>query len=243
MNLPRPYPLGLCVLAGTAAGVAFSAAGCADDVTDNANDAGVFEAHDSAVEICGACVATECTAAWALCLTDDACLGVRRAKADAGTCACANTRDGGEADAACALYNAFAACSDERTCANDCARACADRCSAGHPTTAAACETGDASSDLDASSDDAATDAGLESDADASASSAPSCTACANAKCSSAKKACTIGSECTSFLECTFGCTDSTCEVDCARLHATGKVAAAELAACTRASCEEACGL
>jgi hypothetical protein len=72
---------------------------------------------------------------------------------------------------------------------------------------------------------------------------AESCASCSDSKCGDAKRACAIGSECANFLECAFACTDSGCVAECGRLHATGKVAAVELATCTQAGCQAECRL
>jgi hypothetical protein len=246
--------LGVLAVAGAlavSAGSVLAGAGCTV-LTNEAllDDAGVFEAGDATVSTCSACVADECTAAWAMCLTNTSCLAIRQcAAAPAGqatSCACQATSDGGLAPES--LYRAFTTCSDARTCASGCAIDCSSRCTdGGELTTPAACDQGDASTEADATADggsdagDAAIDAG---DAGAPAGpTAESCRSCASNKCGDSKKACAIGSECAAFLECTFACADSTCVDDCGRLHATGKVAAVELATCTQAGCESECGL
>ena len=97
-------------------------AGCAEEVTtdDEAADHATFE--KGGADTCGACVADECTAAWALCLTDESCLGVRDCVngSEGGTsCVCAAATDGGKSPAK--LYRAFTMCNDARTCAGACA--------------------------------------------------------------------------------------------------------------------------
>lgn len=252
MMLSSPHHLGLLALPGAfmvSTGAALLAgSGCASDVSDAlADDAGAFEGSDAGVASCAPCVASQCTAAWALCLTDESCLAVRRCGAATGcdeacatSCVCAADADGGSGGA---LYRAFAACTDARRCAEGCATDCASSCAAAAPTTTpAACHAADASTTADAGNDSgSAPDAG-----DFTApgpATADSCASCAEDKCGDAKKACAVGSECASFLACTFGCTDSGCTDDCGRLHATGKVAAVELATCTQTGCKLDCGL
>ncbi|MBX3204227.1 MAG: hypothetical protein KF764_04115 [Labilithrix sp.] len=243
MKSPPRHPLGLYALTGAlvlGGGSLLAGSGCSTATSDAASDdAGVFEARETGSATCGACVADACTAAWATCLTDEACLAVRRcAAADgcdgacAATCACSGEADGG------ARYRAFAACSDARTCGDGCATDCAARCTGGPPSIAAPAPCDDADGDAGAGS---ASDGGEA--APPTAPTAESCASCAASKCGDAKRACAIGSECASFLACVFECADEACADGCGRLHATGKVAAVELATCTQAGCESECGL
>jgi hypothetical protein len=217
------HHLGWLALLGVFAcggGTAFAATGCNEVTTEASPDAGKLEPSRTTTATCESCVASECTASWALCLTDESCLDARRTS-------CANVgADGGTTSSGAAAYRAFMSCNDAQTCTGSCASDCAQRCAntAAAPAPAA-CEVPDAAS------------------ADASTSSASSCASCANSKCGNAKKACGNGTECTAFLACTFTCTSSTCENECGRLHATGRVAAVELATCTQAGCDEECGL
>lgn len=218
-------------------------AGCSDDVAStDATDGGSFEERDATTDTCGACVADQCTAAWALCLTDDGCLEARACVSrgsNASACICRTTGDGGTS--AEGLYRAFAACNDARTCAG-CATDCAIRCGAQAPTLPPPCDHV-----ADASSTDAdGGDAGEADAADAGEALEPSadgCTSCAASRCDGAKNACPIGSECAAFLECAFACNDTDCAAACGVSHATGKVAAIELATCARSSCAAECGL
>ncbi|MBX3197502.1 MAG: hypothetical protein KF894_05045 [Labilithrix sp.] len=250
MLSPAPHRFGLVALTSAFAlggGTLLAGPGCA--ATDDApeSDAGAFEGIEAGRATCSVCVAEECTAPWALCLTDESCLAARRCAAAEGcddvcveTCACSDP--GG------ARYRAFAACNDARTCGAACAADCATTCAEGAPTTSVACApAGDAGGSSDAASADAgeadaaSADAG-EVDAEPRPT-ADTCAACAAGKCGDAKRACALGSECASLLACVFECADEACADECGRLHATGKVAAVELATCTQAGCERECGL
>ena len=252
--LPHPSFLATVTIVGVfVVGVSALLTGSGCTVLTNdalPDDAGVFEAGEASVSTCNACVADECTAAWAMCLTNESCIGIRTcasgAECGAGcktACACTATSDAGLAPES--LYRAFTACNDARTCGVGCTTDCAARCKpAAELTTPPSCT--DAGVLTDAGTDAAVdTDAGDAGDVDASlaAPTADSCRTCASDKCGDSKKACALGSECATFLECTFACGDSTCVEDCGRLHATGKVAAVELATCTQAGCERECGL
>ena len=247
------HPLGFAALGAFALVMAsgLGGVGCTEVRTDaGADDGGVVENSEAGADTCGACVADQCAAAWALCLTDESCLAVRDCARsnDAASCAC-SAKDGGTG--AGDRYRAFTMCSDARTCASDsasaCASDCAARCSSATTTTPAPCDVPDASIEIDASvdaGDDAGPSDAGESDAGQQpAPSADGCASCAGSKCDSAKKACAIGSECALFLECAFACADSACVAACGDSHATGKVAAVELATCAEAGCEAECGL
>ena len=254
MKHPSWTPIGFAALGASTPVMAFvlGGAGCSDVTADaGAEDGGIVQSSEASTDTCGACVADQCTAAGALCLPDESCLAVRDCARsnDATTCACSAASDGGTS--AGDRYRAFTMCTDARTCASDSARACASDCTASctspKTTTPASCDVRDASTESDASAD-AGDDAGPsdagESDAgQQQAASADGCASCADSKCDSAKKACAIGSECAAFLECAFACADSACVDACGNSHATGKVAAVELAACAEAGCEAECGL
>ncbi|MBX3264847.1 MAG: hypothetical protein KF782_34565, partial [Labilithrix sp.] len=117
MISPAPHRFGLFALTGAFAlggGSLVAGPGCAA-ATDDApeSDAGAFEASEAGRATCSVCVADECTAAWALCLTDEGCLAARRCAGaaecgDACATACACGGAGG------ARYRAFAACNDAR---------------------------------------------------------------------------------------------------------------------------------
>lgn len=250
MKHPSRHPLGFVALTGAlalvAVGAGLAGVGCTTVATSSGSeDAAVFVTTEAGVSACQTCVADECTAAWALCLTNESCLSVRDcARTGSGLdCTCNGANDAGLRGGD--LYRAFTTCNDARTCATGCASDCASTCASPPATTPAPCEVPDASaSDLDAgadAADDASADAGETPSPPGP--SADRCASCAAAKCDSAKKACAIGSECAVFLECAFACADSTCVYGCGRLHATGQVAAVELATCAQAGCEAECGL
>jgi len=254
---PSPLPpFGLAALPGALAlGTAglLASGGCTGATEPDAEDAGVFEAQDATGGTCASCVADQCTAAWALCLTSESCIEVRdcaRGAPDAAACTCEASTDGGGASAA-KLHRAFTTCNDARTCADPCAGHCTSSCATPPTTTPAACGGTAPATDRDASTDaegDAALDAGGADASDAAlpslpAASADACARCAETRCASAKNACAIGSECAAFLECSFACADGACVTECGRSHATGKVAAVELAACAQAGCGTECGL
>ena len=244
------HPLALVTVTGL---VAFGASaivvgsGCTVLTNDALpDDAGVFEGGDSDVDTttCSTCVANECTAPWALCLTNDSCIEVRAcaAEGDATSCACDPSSDGGATGGN--LYRAFTACNDARSCAGTCTTSCS--CGSTPKTSPAACDQDggtdpiDAATRVDAGGDVEGGDASASVDA---GSDTNSCAACANRACDSATAACAVGSECAAFLTCMFACTDSACIDACAKNHATGKVAAIELATCTGSSCGKECGL
>ena len=226
------------------------------------DDAGKFEAGgDASSSACSSCVAVECTAPWAVCLTDSRCVALRGCStpfsesavgrqqcfcdiADAST---STPTDGGVADPLTA-YAAFASCNDARTCAK-CASDCASICaSGGTKTTAGPCSKDDAGTETDAGVDDAAADSGDVDAAatDASTAEAPSvdgCATCVSNKCGDGKKACALGSECSAFLTCAYGCADAACVAACGKSYSTGKASATELSTCTLTSCRSACGL
>lgn len=242
MKHPSWPPLGFAALTGAlalvAVGSVLAGAGCATTANDSGSeDAAVIVPTEAAAGACHACVADACTAAWALCLTNEDCLSVRDCArtGSSAECACGPASDAGASGGD--RYRAFTTCNDARTCAAGCASDCASSCASPPATTPAACEVPDAGADA---ADDAGADAG---DAPPPGPSADGCASCAAAKCDSAKKACAIGSECAVFLECAFACADSTCVSGCGRSHATGQVAAVELATCAQAGCEAECGL
>ena len=260
MKHPLRPPFGLAaltsVLALVTVGAVLTGVGCTTEASDGATgDGGVYVPTDASAGSCSTCVADRCTAAWALCLTNEDCLAVRACARGGASeeCACKGASDTGSKGLA--LHRAFTTCNDARTCAGDgCANDCAASCASPTSTTLATCDVPEGS-DVDASddagadsSDDAGADSGGDaSDADAGAPppgpSADRCASCAAGKCDGARKACAIGTECARFLECAFACADGTCVTGCGRSHATGQVAAAELAACAQAGCEEECGL
>lgn len=242
MMLPFSHRFGLLAITGALAlGAASMVAGAGCTVLTNdapPDDAGLYEGGDVQVASCPSCVASECTAASALCLTNEGCLAVRDcAKAGDAGCGCGTNEDGGTR--ARDLYRAFEACTAARSCTGTCAAECAAHCTAHAATstlgTCVPVVEPDAG-DVDAG-DAEATDAG------AAAPTAESCFTCANDECTSAKQACAVGTECAAYLACVLACDDAACASACNGLHATGKVAATELAACTESSCKIECGL
>lgn len=196
------------------------------------DDAGIFEGGDATAEgACNTCLAAACLGPAALCLTSDACAGVVDCNGDAG-CVCAASNDGGPSPDR--LHHAYTSCFDDEIAA------CATECAAENrsPSTTPACAS-------DAGATDA-TDAGDAGDAgpvDAGTTGTAACVACANTNCAAAVASCGSGSECEAFLSCSSACTTGSCITDCGTLHATGKVAASELATCTATSCKNDCGL
>jgi hypothetical protein len=227
------------------------------------DDAGKFEGGgDASSTACTSCVAVECTAPWAVCLTDSRCVALRgcstpfsESAAGRQKCFCdtadasATTEDAGVADPL-AAYAAFASCNDARTCAR-CASDCTSSCSSGGTkTTAGSCSTDDAGTDTDGGVADAATDdggdagdAGVPDATTSETASVDGCAACVSDKCDAAKKACALGSECSAFLACAYGCVDAACVDACGKSFSTGKASATELSSCTLTSCRSACGL
>lgn len=247
MNLSSWHQLGFATVAGAFAlgSVATLAESGCTVLTNDAppDDAGVFEGGDAIAPACSTCVVSECTAAWALCLTDESCRSVRSCATNefcesncAQSCTCG--ADAGVAN----LYRAFATCNDMRTCTGACATDCASSCTTPKTTTPPPCDDPDASIEA---ADGGTEDAGDADVGDAAPSSptAESCASCAADKCDGASKACVSGSECAAYLACMFGCGTSDCASSCEELHATGKVAAIELASCTGSSCTNECGL
>jgi hypothetical protein len=229
-------------------------------------DAMVYDGSpESGTPACTACVTQECTGVWAVCLLDKgcqaihACAGATGCGADCRTsCACSGSASDSGVDAgsgidAVGAYAAFASCNDSRTCGTACKSDCTQECASGNPTSAAGSCGGDAG--VDAAKDSGTTDAGdpdagdgsttADGGADAEAPvvvSVDGCASCVAGKCSDPKKLCALGSECASFLACAKACSDAACAEECGRQHATGKVAAVELANCTTAACKTACG-
>lgn len=222
------------------------------------DDAGLFEAGDAAVEPCSVCLALQCRAPQALCLTNEACAsvltcggdpdaGADAAAASRSACACSANADGGGSLER--LYHTYTSCNDARLTA--CATECASQNRA--PSTLPACSTpddggafdaGDASAD--ASSPDAGDLDGGAPDAEATDAEAPgpdACVACAAASCSGSVNACASGTECSMFLACSSACSTASCLADCAAQHPTGKVAATQLATCTASNCQKSCEL
>jgi hypothetical protein len=232
----------LCV-ASAIGGTLALASGCTVLTNDAPpDDAGLFEGGDARTSSCDVCLSAYCAAPQALCLTNAACVGVLAAPDSA----CSAEHDGGVSPER--LYHAYTACNDAKleTCANDCAAlnrapSTLPACAApddGGITDAAAPDAGDA----DAGEPDATVpDAG---ETDASEASGPdACVACAAANCSAAVSACASATECGQFLACSSACKTASCVDDCAAQHATGKVAASELATCTASNCQKSCEL
>lgn len=231
------FGTGLLFCASTAALVVASAgAGCTVQTNDAPpDDAGVFEGGgEGGAAACTTCLSLECTGTWATCLTDPTCQAVHAC----GTADCVCSADAGaDAGDPRALYRAFAACNDARS-----GGACAADCKAKATTNPPPCAGEDAGAD-------AATDAGDGGDAGDAGAAAPApsssvdaCASCVSSKCGDAKKACALGTECAAYLACVYAAKDAAGAEDCGRLHATGKVAAVELATCTNAGCTDACG-
>lgn len=237
--------------------VAAGGAGCTVVTTDTPDDAGVFApALDAGIAACTSCLTAECAGTWAACLTDPACRALHACGTAACVCAAAPSDDDAGADAGAAsdpraLYRAFAACNDARS-----GGACVADCKTATTTNPPPCADEDAGADVffpDAG-DDAAADAGTDGGDDAgdggdagAAAPAPkasvdSCASCVSGKCGDAKKACALGTECAAYLACVYAAKDAAGAEDCGRLHATGNVAAVELASCTNAGCTDACG-
>ncbi len=247
MSMRSSLATGLLFFGSAVALAAAAAVGCTVVTTDTPDDAGVYEggSPDGGVPACTSCLAGECAGTWAACLTDPAC---RALHACGGTSACVCAADApGDAGDPRGLYRAFAACNDARS-----GGACAGDCKAASSTTPAPCADEDAGA-IDAASPDAADagdagEAGADADADAAAPApapAPSvdgCASCVSGKCGDAKKACALGSECAAYLACVYAAKDAAGAEDCRRLHATGEVAAVELASCTNAGCTDVCG-
>ncbi len=119
MMLPFSHRFGLLAITGALAlGAASMVAGAGCTVLTNdapPDDAGLYEGGDVQVASCPSCVASECTAASALCLTNEGCLAVRDcAKAGDAGCGCGTNEDGGTR--ARDLYRAFEACTAARSC-------------------------------------------------------------------------------------------------------------------------------
>lgn len=216
------WHLGITV--GLASGAALGVAGVGCTVADDAapEDAGVFEGKEASTPTCDACLASRCTAAMALCATDEGCLAVRACAETAGcdatcrtSCACsASSADGGVS--AESLYRAYAACIDAHAC-GACGAHCASTCTSGAP------EASPGPCELPADAKDAgeALDAGVVDAADAAVSPVEACAACAGERCGAATRACAAGSECAAFLECVHACSAGACVEDCGALHAT----------------------
>ncbi len=234
-------------------------------------DAMVYDGSpESGTPACTACVADQCTGVWAVCLLDEGCQAIHACAGAAGcgadcrtSCACAatstgdaSTVDGGSNIDPVGAYAAFASCNDSRTCGTACANDCTAECASGNPTTTAgSCGGEDAGADADVPDSGSADagdpdggDAGAPTDAGADDAEAPvgvsvdGCASCVASKCGDPKKLCALGSECATFLACAKACSDAACVDECGRQHATGKVAAVELATCTTAGCKAACG-
>ncbi len=237
-----------------ATGAVALASGCTVLTNDAPpDDAGLFEGGDAKTSSCDVCLSFYCAAPQALCLTDPACTGVL-ACATASSCdttcqtgcACTATSDGGPSPDR--LYHAYTSCNDARigTCANDCAVLHRSPSTLGpctEPEDAGASDAAIPGTDASAS-DGGPDDGGLDAGAtDAAIPGTDACIACAAASCSAAVSACASGTECGAFLACASACTTASCAEDCATQHATGKVAATELATCTIGNCQKSCEL
>jgi hypothetical protein len=144
------------------------------------------------------------------------------------------------------LYHAYTSCNDAKL------TACASECAAENraSSTLPACPSSDAGTETPDAGDDAGTsdggidDAGTEDGGDAGLPpGTDACLACAAANCSAPLAACGSGTECGKFLACSSSCSNGPCLEDCAAQHATGKVAATELATCTATNCQKSCEL
>lgn len=244
--------IGLFVFPSTVVlGGMIAASGCTVLTNDGLpDDAGTFEGGDATVETCGACLGQECTGQWAACLTDPACIAVVK-RATSATCEADSGTDGGVDPLA--LYDAFLACGAAKAgagavCAADCSGAsepapCASDAGIDDAGPSDASDATDASDDAgDASIVDGGVDAEAGPTEQPEAPSVDACTSCVSGKCGDAKKACAIASECAAYLECAFAAADAALADECGRQHATGKVAAVELATCTRVGCSDPCG-
>lgn len=237
--------VGALLVASAIGGTLALASGCTVLTNDAPpDDAGLFEGGDAHTASCDICISAYCAAPQALCLTNAACVGVLIAPESA----CSATSDGGVSPER--LYHAYTACNDTKlgTCTNDCAalnRASSTlpACAApedGGITDAAAPDAGDA--DAGEPADATSPDAG-ETDAAEPPPGPDACVACAAANCSAAVSACASATECGQFLACSSGCKTAPCVDDCGSQHATGKVAATELATCTASNCQKSCEL
>lgn len=248
MSLDRKaMALGALFVASAIGGTLAIASGCTVLTNDALpDDAGLFEGGEggdaSSASACNVCLSAACAAPQALCLTNGECSDILACPADKAACACAATADGGGTPER--LYHAYTTCNDAKltTCATDCAAL--NRA----PSTLPACTTPDDGGGLDA----AVTDSGDAGDAgapdattptDAAAAGPDACVSCAAANCNAALSACASGTECGNFLACSSACTTTSCLDDCAAQHATGKVAATELATCTATNCQKSCEL
>lgn len=243
------FVLGALAVASAIGGMVALASGCTVLTNDGLpDDAMVFEGGEGGGDAgtCAACLTAACIAPQALCLTNASCLGVIACAAgcDGGACAsttetatdcaCNASADGGPSPER--LYHAYTACNDRA----------AARCACGTraASTLPSCATDDAGVDADAGDTDAADAGTADADVDASADAgADTCGSCAVAKCSAQASACGGATECAAFLACSSACTTSSCVDNCGNLHATGKVAATELATCTTSNCQNDCEL
>jgi hypothetical protein len=244
----KAIALGAFVIAFAAIGGSALVSGCTVLTNDRLpDDAGIFEGGEAGdggeagTLSCNACISAACLAPRALCLTNGSCVGVIACGAAAGcdsscqnACACDAVTDAGPSPER--LHHAFTSCNDLQVSGT-----CSSACLAEHrpPSTLLPCGSSD-----DAGVDAGDLDAGDAGDAasDAAATSG-SCSACAAANCSANVAACGTGTECAAFLACSSGCTSVSCVDDCVAKHATGKVAATELATCTASNCQIACEL
>jgi hypothetical protein len=230
-------------LFGAAALGAFLASGGCTVLTNDGppDDAGVFEGGEGGKpNTCETCLAQQCVGPQAACLTDPSCTGIAACDCDGSDCkqACACNAQSDAGTTPWKTYHAFTSCNDAKlsACATDCAAE--NRA----PSTLSSCETvSDAGVDAaDAGDADAAVtpsdDAGTTPGTDA-------CNACVAQQCASKIATCGSGTDCEAFLACSSICTTSSCFDDCAGLHATGMVAAGDLATCTTTSCKNDCDL
>lgn len=226
------FRLGFAALLGGGATLSFAAAaaaGCTDTSSDVIPE-GTFEGGAADAGTCAACNANECLATWSVCLLDPACRAIH-ACGGTSECVCSPGPSDGAAPPGNA-YRAFALCNASRTC-GACAVDCASRCAGGGPGPAPSC------------GDEGEIDAGDDAAPDASAPPSPTadtCATCAASKCNDARRSCGLGTECAAYLECVFECADESCAAACAARHASGRIAAMELATCTTTGCAEACG-
>jgi hypothetical protein len=255
---------GALAIASAIGGTLALEAGCTVLTNDALpDDAGIFEGGDGKAPSCALCLSTNCAAPQALCLTNASCAAILTCAAgasdaidagdagdnagdagdagDASACACGATAATGASPDR--LYHAYTSCNDAKiaTCANDCAAE--NRAPSTLPACAAAEDggTSDDAGDAGTADDAGPTDAGA--DADATVPGTDACLACAASNCAANVAACGSATECGDFLACSSACTGTSCLDDCAAQHATGKVAATELATCTARNCPFACEL